>query len=121
MPNPSSFRAVIDASLVEFGSRAAEVDLAEDVSAWREILREIATSVGRNLPLDQFLQELQLRSKEPTPKADTVRLMTIHSSKALSSILYFFWASLKMFFHRFKVFRRATRAPRWKKSEETVS
>jgi DNA helicase-2/ATP-dependent DNA helicase PcrA len=79
--NPSSFRPVIDASLVEFGSRAAEVDLAEDISAWREISREIATTVGRNLPLDQFLQELQLRSKEPTPKADTVRLMTIHSSK----------------------------------------
>jgi len=33
------------------------------------------------LTSEQFLQELQLRSKEPTPKPDTVTLMTIHGAK----------------------------------------
>jgi DNA helicase-2/ATP-dependent DNA helicase PcrA len=37
--------------------------------------------LGKNAPLDQFLQELQLRSKEPSPKPDTVTLMTIHGAK----------------------------------------
>jgi superfamily I DNA/RNA helicase len=38
-------------------------------------------NVGRNIGLDQFLQELQLRSKEPSPKPDTVTLMTVHGAK----------------------------------------
>ena len=83
--SPGSFRGIIDGLMGEFEKRLAqnnsESDLAEDVSAWREIAREIAATVGRDLPLDQFLQELQLRSKEPTPKAATVRLMTIHAAK----------------------------------------
>jgi DNA helicase-2/ATP-dependent DNA helicase PcrA len=59
----------------------ADPDLAEDMAAWREISRDISSHLGRNVPLDQFLQELQLRSKEPTPKPDTVTLMTIHGAK----------------------------------------
>jgi DNA helicase-2/ATP-dependent DNA helicase PcrA len=51
------------------------------MAAWREISRDISSHLGRNVPLDQFLQELQLRSKEPTPKPDTVTLMTIHGAK----------------------------------------
>jgi DNA helicase-2/ATP-dependent DNA helicase PcrA len=42
---------------------------------------DIARNVGRNIPLEQFLQELQLRSKEPSPKAGTVTLMTVHGAK----------------------------------------
>jgi len=37
--------------------------------------------LGRDAPLDQFLQELQLRSKEPTPKLGAVALMTVHGAK----------------------------------------
>ena len=55
--------------------------LTEDLAAWREISREITRHLGRNVPLDQFLQELQLRSKEPYPKPQTVTLMTIHGAK----------------------------------------
>ncbi len=81
----SAVRPVTDALLAEFprqsGVEGPSDDLSEDIAAWREISREIATTAGRNLPLDQFLQELQLRSKEPTPKPNTVRLMTIHSAK----------------------------------------
>ncbi|RTL85748.1 MAG: ATP-dependent helicase [Hyphomicrobiales bacterium] len=56
-------------------------DLSEDVAAWREITREIGRHIGRAAPLDQFLQELQLRSKEPSPGPDTVTLMTVHGAK----------------------------------------
>lgn len=59
----------------------ADPDLGEDMAAWREISRDISSHLGKNVPLDQFLQELQLRSKEPTPKPDTVTLMTIHGAK----------------------------------------
>lgn len=56
-------------------------DLAEDVAAWRELTADIARHIGRNAPLDQFLQELQLRSKEPSPKPGSVTLMTVHGAK----------------------------------------
>jgi DNA helicase-2/ATP-dependent DNA helicase PcrA len=56
-------------------------DLAEDVAAWRELIADIARHIGRNAPLDQFLQELQLRSKEPSPKPGSVTLMTVHGAK----------------------------------------
>jgi DNA helicase-2/ATP-dependent DNA helicase PcrA len=59
----------------------AESDLAEDMAAWKELTRDIYGHIGKNAPLDQFLQELQLRSKEPSPKADTVTLMTVHGAK----------------------------------------
>jgi len=51
------------------------------MAAWRELSRDIANHVGRAAPIDQFLQELQLRSKEPSPKPNTVTLMTIHGAK----------------------------------------
>ncbi len=82
---PSGARAAIDAILEEFARElldpSLESDLAEDMAAWRELSRDIAGHIGKNAPLEQFLQELQLRSKEPTPKADTVTLMTIHGAK----------------------------------------
>jgi DNA helicase-2/ATP-dependent DNA helicase PcrA len=56
-------------------------DLAEDVAAWRELTADIARHIGRNAPLNQFLQELQLRSKEPSPKPSSVSLMTVHGAK----------------------------------------
>lgn len=76
---------VIEGTLKEFTKKLSEpntdFDLAEDMTAWRELSRDIANHIGKNAPLDQFLQELQLRSKEPTPKPDTVTLMTIHGAK----------------------------------------
>jgi DNA helicase II / ATP-dependent DNA helicase PcrA len=56
-------------------------DLAEDKAAWSELIRNIAKQIGKNAPLEQFLQELALRSKEPPVKADSVTLMTIHGAK----------------------------------------
>jgi len=85
--DPSAVKAVVDAILGEFAKEMTgpegDSDLAEDMAAWRELSRDIAGHIGKNAPLDQFLQELQLRSKEPTPKPDTVTLMTIHGAKGM--------------------------------------
>jgi DNA helicase II / ATP-dependent DNA helicase PcrA len=58
----------------------AHGDLADDCKAWQELKVSIAQAVGRDAGLDHFLQQLDLRSKEPTPPDDTVRLMTIHAA-----------------------------------------
>jgi DNA helicase II / ATP-dependent DNA helicase PcrA len=50
-------------------------------SVWQELVREIHGSLGDKPPLEAFLQELQLHSKEAPPGNDTVMLMTIHGSK----------------------------------------
>ena len=60
---------------------AADSDFAEDMTAWRDLSRDIAQHIGKSAPLEQFLQELQLRSKEPAPKPNAVTLMTIHGAK----------------------------------------
>lgn len=57
----------------------ASVD--EDADAWKQLYREIVATVGRDAPLDSFLQELEMRSKEPPLKPGTIPLLTIHSSK----------------------------------------
>lgn len=83
--DPSRVKATIDAITDEFSKGQPETDidsdLAEDMAAWRELSRDIASHIGKNAPLDQFLQELQLRSKEPTPKPDMVTLMTVDGAK----------------------------------------
>jgi DNA helicase-2/ATP-dependent DNA helicase PcrA len=81
----SAVKPAIEVILGEFGAKLsgpdADADLGEDMAAWKELSRDIAGHIGKNAPLDQFLQELQLRSKEPTPKPETVTLMTIHGAK----------------------------------------
>lgn len=54
--------------------------LNDDLNAWRRIQREIKDSPGAS-SLDQLLQELELRSKEPVPPLGTVSLTTIHGAK----------------------------------------
>lgn len=56
-------------------------DVAEDRAAWNELFRIIGRTIGRTAPLEQFLQELAIRSKEPPIGPETVTLMTIHGSK----------------------------------------
>ena len=75
--NPS-IKRIID----HFASHDPHDDLVEDLSAWRRLVREIKTARG-SIPLDQFLQELELRSKEPTLAQGTVSLATIHGAKGL--------------------------------------
>ena len=53
----------------------------EEKAVWEELMRDITQSLGDELTLEAFLQELQMRSKEPMPKPHTVTLMTIHGVK----------------------------------------
>lgn len=80
---PASAKKIADEILAELGSQAAgsDPDLAEDLIAWREISNDIGKHLGRNITLDEFLQQLQLRSKDPSPQPNTVTLMTVHGAK----------------------------------------
>ncbi len=65
-----------------FGSADLDGDLQDDISAWCRIERDIRQARG-TVSLDQFLQELALRSKEPIPQQGSVSLSTIHGAKGL--------------------------------------
>ena len=75
---PTAIRQILDC----FGRDDPDEDLKDDLNAWRRISREIRTARG-STSLDRFLQELQLRSKEPVPAPGTVTLTTIHGAKGL--------------------------------------
>ena len=53
----------------------------EERVVWNELYREIMESIGPEPTLEAFLQELQMRSKEPAPNPGAVVPMTIHSAK----------------------------------------
>ena len=79
---PGNFREFVDTTLSCFPSDIEQFsDVSEDKSAWTELTRSIGRTVGRDAPLEQFLQELAIRSKEPTAPAQSVTLMTIHGAK----------------------------------------
>ena len=78
----SRFRAFIDEFLIKLPADAdVTSDIAEDLAAWSDLVRGINKSIGRDAPLEQFLQELAIRSKEPPIDARTITLMTIHGAK----------------------------------------
>lgn len=54
---------------------------AEEKDVWEALLQEIVGLLGREVSLEAFLQELQMRSKEPTPAPGGVVLLTIHGAK----------------------------------------
>ena len=74
--------SAIDQILGHFESDEPDEDLRDDLSAWRRLSGEIRTAVGPT-SLDRFLQELELRSKEPVPAPGAVSLATIHGAKGL--------------------------------------
>ena len=74
--------STIDRILGHFESDKPDDDLRDDLSAWRRLSGEIRTAVGPT-SLDRFLQELELRSKEPVPAPGAVSLATIHGAKGL--------------------------------------
>jgi DNA helicase-2/ATP-dependent DNA helicase PcrA len=53
----------------------------EERFVWQDLMREITNALGNEITLEAFLQELQMRSKEPMPKQNTITLMTIHGVK----------------------------------------
>ena len=72
----------IDQILGHFESDESNECLQDDLSAWRRLSGEIRTAVEPT-SLDRFLQELELRSKEPAPAPGAVSLATIHGAKGL--------------------------------------
>lgn len=79
---PARFRNFIDEVLRRIPAEDdVTSDVGEDRAAWIEISRAIGKSVGRDAPLEQFLQELAIRSKEPPSDGKSVTLMTIHGAK----------------------------------------
>jgi DNA helicase-2/ATP-dependent DNA helicase PcrA len=57
------------------------MDYEEDKRAWTDIYQQITSGLGSDVPLESFLHELELRSKEPPSVPNCVTLMTIHGSK----------------------------------------
>lgn len=60
------------------GVRAATL---REANRWRELDAEISEASGTGLPLNQMLQELDLRSVTEEPGPEQVRCMTIHQAK----------------------------------------
>lgn len=53
----------------------------EERAVWQNLILEIAKSLGDEVSLEAFLQEIEMHSKEPSVGPNTVVLMTIHGSK----------------------------------------
>lgn len=58
-------------------------DAAEDKAAWETAHRAIRAEKGAPPDLDELLQGMKLRPKEPPPDPTAVRLLTIHAAKGL--------------------------------------
>jgi ATP-dependent DNA helicase UvrD/PcrA len=58
-------------------------DAPDDKAAWESCVKEIRAEKGGNVELDDIIQGLALRSKEPPRDATTVTLLTVHASKGL--------------------------------------
>ncbi len=58
-------------------------DAADDKAAWDVCVKEIRAEKGADVELDELIQGLALRSKEPPRDPSTVTLLTVHASKGL--------------------------------------
>lgn len=58
-------------------------DAAEDKAAWETAHKAIRAEKGAPPNLDELLQGIKLRPKEPPPDPTAVRLLTIHAAKGL--------------------------------------
>ena len=60
---------------------AAFSALRDDRAAWHALSGEVGRAIGVPYDPERFLQELDLRSKQPPVRPNTVALMTIHGAK----------------------------------------
>ena len=63
------------------GDPTAFSALRDDRTAWHALSAEVGRAIGVPSDPERFLQELDLRSKAPPLKPNTVPLMTIHGAK----------------------------------------
>ena len=72
--------------LPEIGPASADLgaDFEEEKATWCSLVDEVVSQYGREqVTLNVLLQELDLRSKTPTPPRDSVPCFTIHASKGM--------------------------------------
>ena len=55
----------------------------EEVTTWKGLHREIIGEYGASVPLNTYLQQLDLSSKTPPPASNVLRCMTVHAAKGL--------------------------------------
>lgn len=71
---------LLDSARAEDGAIS---DADDDRAAWDACMREIRSEKGSDLDLDEVIQGLALRSKEPPRNPEAVTLLTVHASKGL--------------------------------------
>jgi DNA helicase-2/ATP-dependent DNA helicase PcrA len=76
-------RSAIPLLVPNTGDEGIVSDAADDRAAWDACLKEIRAEKGSQPDLDEVIQGLALRSKEPPPDPQAVRLMTVHGAKGL--------------------------------------
>lgn len=77
-----SYQKYAQEFLKRFKPDPPDDDFEDDQRAWDSLVRDIRAACGANTGLPRFLQELNLRSKEPpASKTPHVQLLTVHSSK----------------------------------------
>jgi DNA helicase II / ATP-dependent DNA helicase PcrA len=84
----ANWRAVVTEALTWLPTTAeraegAITDADEDKAAWEVAARAIRSEKGSDIDLDELLQGLALRPKEPPIDPTAVRLLTIHAAKGL--------------------------------------
>jgi DNA helicase II / ATP-dependent DNA helicase PcrA len=84
----ASWRQVVKTSiplLVQSATagEGAVSDAADDKAAWDVCMKEIRAEKGGDVELDEVIQGLALRSKEPPRDPAAVTLLTVHASKGL--------------------------------------
>ena len=76
-------RSALSMLVETVGEQGIISDAADDHAAWQACLKEIRAEKGGEPDLDEVIQGLALRSKEPPRDLEAVTLMTIHAAKGL--------------------------------------
>ena len=64
--------------------RNADLSMVEEeVSTWRDVHNQILQERGSQLPLNTYLQHLDMKSKTPVPTPNAVQCLTVHRAKGL--------------------------------------
>ena len=93
--------------------------IADDISAWRSLSGEVARAIGPSSNLESFLQELDLRSKEPPVGPNTIPLMTIHGSKGNEFDHVYLIGLVEEILPSFQSLKKGDRSPEFEEERRT--